>query len=296
MYVALLCISVILSASPRRGVLHKKHARVTSPGSIALPLVLIDEVQLIHSVFGFVYLQLVNEAYTNITLSWACNVKRFHVLEKTVFIATDMVSYQALSAHVPHAILLERKRSLDLSYGQAAYFEFMSFRSKIIEELLYRGINIWLVESDAVWFADPLPYLRDFHDMDVIAGQDGALSDSIPEGGFIFLNATTKTKVMWSDLRRQHERALEDLSGTDNIGDAGSEMLMLPDHLKKVRWAFFPKHRFVSGLWYTNNDMQASSKPVIIQNNWIIGNREKIDRAKAHGHWFLDGSSMACVE
>ena len=229
------------------------------------------------------------------TLSWVCNVNKFEVLHKTVLIATDFVSHQALSVHVPHVVLLERDRSLDLSYGQAAYFEFMSFRAKIVEELLYRGNNIWLVESDSVWFADPFPYLQEIYDMDVIAGQDGILSESIPEGGFLFLNATSRTKVMWSDLRQQHERALEEMSGTDNVGDAGSEMLMLPDHLKKVRWTFFPKHRFVSGLWYTNTDMQATSRPVIIQNNWIIGNREKINRAKAHGHWFLVESSMTCV-
>lgn len=268
----------------------------TSSTSFILSRAVIEDIRLINSASGFVYLQLVNKAYTNMTLSWICNVERFSVLDKTVFIATDLVSFQTLSKWAPHVFLRERDQSPDLSYGQAAYYEMISFRSKIVEELLHSEVSVWLVESDSVWLADPLPHLQSVHGMDVVAGQDGTFSDEIPEAGFIFLNATFRTKRLWSDLRQQHDQALAQMSEAADLGDAGSEMLMLPGHLGKVRWTFFPKINFVSGLWYTNEDMKALAKPVVIQNNWIVGNKAKTERAKKFGHWFLTESTTACVE
>ena len=250
-----------------------------------------------HKKHGFMYLQLVNAGYVNMTLSLVCNVKSLdsQILDKTLFIATDPIAANELKSHVPHIFLYRREGNCDLAYGQAVYFEFMLFRARIIEDLRSRGVNVWLVESDAVWLEDPTNYIKSFHGMDVVAGQDGVLSESIPEGGFLFLNSTLATKRMWNSLRHQHQDTLRANLGLENLGDSGSEMLMLPNHLKAVNWTFSPKERFVSGLWYSNEEMRKRSHPVVIQNNWIIGNAEKEKRAKMWGHWFLQDGSVECI-
>lgn len=261
-----------------------------------IPPKVLRVVDSIQHAFNFVYLQLVNEAYTEMTLSWTCNVMGIDgVLDRTIFIATDVPTLNILSSRSVKVVLFERQQGRDLSYGQSAYFEFMLFRAKIVEQLLLRGVNVWLVESDAVWFADPAPYLTSLRDKDVVAGQDGKLTDEIPEAGFIFLNSTKRTQRMWSALRQQHERTLRLYADSDRqtLGDEGSEMLMLPQHLRSVAWTFFPKDRFVSGKWYLDRNMRENSFPVVIQNNWIVGNAEKIRRAQDWGHWFLD-SSHSC--
>ena len=237
---------------------------------------------------GFIYLQLVNEAYLEMTRSWICNAPS-GVLSQTLFVATDEASLQGLQQHVQHVALqrYSRTSSGGVDYGHMEYYRLMFFRTKLIEALLMRKINVWLIESDAVWLKDPTPYVLNIHDMDVIAGQDGVLTESIPEGGFIYLNATAKVLEMWIGLRVQLERTLMKHSSEQNIGDAGSEMLMLPRHLHQVNWTFFPREKFVSGLWYDNDEMRQNSSPVVIQNNWIIGNSAKMARAKKWGHWFL---------
>ena len=236
---------------------------------------------------NFVFLQLVNKAYIEMTQSWACHAPN-GVLQQTLFVATDEISFEKVKDFAPHVVrqLYQSERN-GVSYGQLDYFNLMLFRTKLVETLLLHSINVWIIESDAVWFSSPHPYLIHLRDMDVVAGQDGILTESIPEGGFLYLNATEKTKEMWIRLRVEFEQTLLELASQEQIGDAGSEMLMLPKHLKTVNWTFFPKDKFVSGLWYTNDEMRQYSDPVIIQNNWIIGNHEKVARAKKWGHWYL---------
>ena len=261
-----------------------------------IPLNVLTTANRIQVNFGYVHLQLVNSAFVNIALSWICNVRTLNVLERTLFVATDVESFSALSLRAPHVELLVHETSA-LSYGQTVYFQYMLFRAKLVEKLLLHGISIWLIESDAAWFADPEPYLLKFTGMDVLVGQDGLLTDSIPEGGFIFLNSTVKTSKMWSALRKEHEEVLELKSELVHIGDAGSEMLMLPKHLKLVTWDFFDKQKFVSGKWYSSATMRSASKnPIVIQNNWIVGNHAKIYRAKNWSHWFLDEVTLSCVD
>ncbi len=52
---------------------------------------------------------------------------------------------------------------------------------------------------------------------------------------------------------------------------------------------------YSSGLWYTqkkkHQEKCKSIVPSVLNNNWIVGNQQKIKRAKAHKHWFLNGES-----
>ena len=132
----------------------------------------------------------------------------------------------------------------------------MYFRTQIVYELLHKGINVWIIESDSTWLGDPLPYLRNFSDFDVIAGQDGDLRHRNAEGGFLYLNATYTTKAMWGKLRETQLLQLNcrkfDDSRCQNVSatpDLGNEMFLLQQSLHEVKWDFFPLDKFVSGLW-----------------------------------------------
>ncbi len=51
---------------------------------------------------------------------------------------------------------------------------------------------------------------------------------------------------------------------------------------------------YASGLWYIDRSAHVnrcgSKAPSVLNNNWIIGNKEKIQRANQNNHWFLKGS------
>jgi hypothetical protein len=58
---------------------------------------------------------------------------------------------------------------------------------------------------------------------------------------------------------------------------------------------YLDKCLYVKGLWYSHNADHiaecASKIPSVLNNNWIVGNQEKINRAQAHKHWFLNGET-----
>jgi len=266
------------------------------------PVSLIDDASLdsiakIHMRRGYVYLQLVTNAYLDLTLSWICNAHP-SVLGQTIFFTFDETVKEILanfidSSHVFVSGKVSSKQS-DLSYGQLEYYKLMETRARFVLELLLSDINVWIIESDAVWFGDPSSSLKKFQKYDVLTGQDGELYENIPEAGFIFLRSTSATLTMWTQLHRAHKKRLEALK-LEQVGDLGNEMLMLPAFLKHVKWTFFPKNEFVSGKWYGNATMRRLTRPVVIQNNWIIGNENKTMRAKEWGHWYLN-SDRSCKE
>jgi hypothetical protein len=241
---------------------------------------------------GFLYLQILNKAYIPIAINWICGTPRRSV-EKCMFIATDVFTALALAKHKVSFAYISYSSSA-LTYGEHNYYRYMYFRTQIVSELLHKGINVWIIESDSTWLGDPLPYLRNFSDFDVIAGQDGDLSHRNAEGGFLYLNATYSTKDMWGKLRETQLLQLNcrqfDDSRCQNLSatpDLGNEMFLLQQSLHEVKWDFFPLDKFVSGLWYEDTYFRKHTQPVVIQNNWIKGNYNKTIRARKWNHWYL---------
>jgi len=237
---------------------------------------------------GFVYVQFLNEAFVPMTLNWLCHTDAKVVL-KTLFIATDEAAERALRKVVKHVVFLPFA-SGELSYGQRTYYDYMLFRTRTLSALLQSDVSVWLIESDATWFGNPEPHLP--RGYDIVVGQDGYFHEDIPEAGFVFLNATEKTKRMWQSLSEQQAAALQD-AGSGWLGGKGSEMLMLPGQIVKhgLRRGDFPRAFFVGGKWYQNATFRDMVNPVVIQNNWIIGNGPKIKRAQQWGHWYLNQSN-----
>ena len=245
--------------------------------------------------FGFVFLQVFNGAFIELVASWICRAQGIpDLLNQTLFVATDATAEQAVRKMGVANVVVIPYSSGDLSYGQLRYFDYLLFRAKVVQILLDDSVNVWLVEADSTWFQNPTPFIRRFRDLDVVAGQDGTLDEDIPEAGFIYLNATQSTRKMWSDLMSQHEAVLRS-ADTDEIGHSGSEQRMLPGHLKKVKFSYFPRTRFVGGKWYSNVTFREAVNPIVIQNNWIVGNANKIVRAKQWGHWLLQEDGTTCL-
>ena len=250
----------------------------------------------IQSKYGFVFLQMMNNAFLLHTKSWLCNVKNLdEVLQRLLVVATDEYAFEQLKSFdvkLNHLFFLPYE-SLNLEYGQLSYYEYVLFRLSLINKILTANISVWLCEADAVWFESPIKYLSEFTEKDIVVQQDGLVDQNIPCGGFLFLNKTTNTKLMWRELEKRVSVVLSSLTDVD-VGDNGNEQLMLPTLLGhyRLKWSFFSRTKFVSGHWYTNELFRKQVQPVVIQNNWIKGNEAKILRAKYWNHWFLNESGV----
>ena len=55
-----------------------------------------------------------------------------------------------------------------------------------------------------------------------------------------------------------------------------------------IRVKILPLETYADGKWYemSEADRQASH-PLIINNNWVLGNEKKKERALKWGHWFV---------
>ncbi|XP_077864180.1 UDP-galactose:fucoside alpha-3-galactosyltransferase-like [Saccoglossus kowalevskii] len=253
--------------------------------------------------YGFVAVQFLNHAYLNMTKSWICNVDCFDdVLEQTVFITTDQAAYDGLLDWRPelNVRLIEFGTEDPMSYGRVNYYQFGLFRVRMINRLLTSNISILITEGDAVWFKNPLHLFREKptpSDMHVNVANYADESEFC--AGFLYLNATRATQRVWNTLStRLGKRMSKFKQGQQNIHFRGSEQVILSNIAIRedpIRLTYLSRDRFVSGQWYHSQDMQQNISPVVLQNNYVTGNENKIRRAQKWGHWFLSKNTTQCL-
>ncbi|CAD7941664.1 unnamed protein product [Amoebophrya sp. A120] len=136
--------------------------------------------------------------------------------------------------------------------------------------------SIFLIESDAVWLRDPLPYIFQKTDKKKSAFQlNGsdiiAINDSGPgerpmaNGGFLLLRGTDNTIRLWEALTALQERKLDRArvrsrrQSSKAIEDGGNEQLMLKSLLASPAFSTSTKLRLLPGdlflpgkMWYDN--------------------------------------------
>ena len=238
-----------------------------------------------------VILQFLNAGYVELTKSWICNVRRFPgVLERTLFIVTDQTAYEALKPlgvrvrHIPY------QTPVDMKYGQYAYYDYMRFRTTIILEFLNKGTTIWLTESDAVWLKDPTKRIL-AADGDVVTVSDTHPAKCV-QGGFQLLRPTSLVKQAWNTLSRKQAAVMSKFKRGSNMGEAGNEQVMMTTIYSRIpglKVSWISRDVIAPGGWYN----KPVGSPSVILNNWIVGNRAKIARAKKFGHWYIHGESAA---
>ena len=226
---------------------------------------------------GFVNLQFFNQGYLNMTKSWICNVRSLpSVLPATLFIAGDLLSYTSLLELDNVNVILENvKRPANMRYGEREYFSFIHYRTIVILKLLKNNISVWITESDAYWKASPFDEMDPSVDMYIV---NNNVNHKEVSGGIIFLKACELIVDLWEKLilwqvKHPHE----------------DEQPFLTELVYKTKASvhWLPTLEYVSGLWYTSEELQTGKEKVIL-NNFIIGNRPKENRAKIYGQWFLN--------
>mmetsp|Transcript_5741 Transcript_5741/g.13894 ORF Transcript_5741/g.13894 Transcript_5741/m.13894 type:complete len:107 (+) Transcript_5741:254-574(+) len=63
-----------------------------------------------------------------------------------------------------------------------------------------------------------------------------------------------------------------------------------------VRFFALPRSLFADGTWYNRSATQRAGeqRPLLVNNNFLVGTEAKTVRAKAHGHWFWDEDRRRC--
>ncbi|XP_077868708.1 uncharacterized protein LOC144359421 [Saccoglossus kowalevskii] len=239
-----------------------------------------------------VIIQCLTAGFLEMTKNWICNVECLGILSNVLFITTDLEVYKELlhfNSKI-NIIHIEYTTLKSIHFGQAGYWKYMVFRVGIIRFLLRNEINVFITESDAVWLQNPMPLIENDGKFDIIAQVDNAKRNFIC-GGFLYLNCTGVTRQVWGQVFQGMENAVMDWDDSEIKDNQAmyNDQRKLNKAIKRlpVRVRRLPIKRFSN---YDNWDPDKPSQPFVIQNNWIIGNENKIARAKRFDHWFLTDS------
>ncbi|XP_070537480.1 uncharacterized protein [Ptychodera flava] len=276
-----------------------KPATKSTPTKLEPNSGLLSTVEKIKGLKGLVIMQFLNLGYINMTKSWICNVECMNVLPFTIFITSDSQAYWALREWKAHLNVVLQKfgDSKSMKFQEDAYNEFMCYRVRVVDSILNISVAVFLVESDAVWLANPMDFIDRYSNVDIVATANNAgRENKRAMAGFIFLNATSWTYRMWKKLRER----LDQISAAyhNGTGRTAGDMGILNGLIKteglKIQW--LPEDQFFSGQWYRKPELRDIPKqPVVIQNNYIVGNDQKEERAKQWNHWFLSNSTKECI-
>ena len=115
----------------------------------------------------FVYLQLLNMHFLDMTKSWICKARTIPgVLEQTMFLVTDITSYRVLTEFGVKniAYMSSGNRRAKLTYGHRDYFAYMLLRVHMIQcvQQFVSGAEIWSFLYKFVVRAAPAPVVGRF--------------------------------------------------------------------------------------------------------------------------------------
>lgn len=260
----------------------------------------------------FIFVMYGNKAMVPMIHNWLCNTRGFaNVHNRTLIIVTDKPGYASLRAN-PYGVHVVRSHSLgqgydeNMDFSSVGYWLLTASRVKTLAALLLSDVSFFNIEADAVWLRNPL---SDWGLMsskaDIVVAED----NSQLAFGWMKVAANQRTKLLFRDLWQQLHDNLSKLSGKSSTevtySQSFSEQITMKRLLKErhtdVTVDLVDSCDYAMGVWYEENAKAVLSgaalrsrctpthgMPVVINNNWIVGNDAKIRRAKAWGHWFID--------
>eukprot|EP00802_Teleaulax_amphioxeia_P005177 Tamp_05181.p1 GENE.Tamp_05181~~Tamp_05181.p1 ORF type:complete len:661 (+),score=38.00 Tamp_05181:313-2295(+) len=210
----------------------------------------------------------------------------------TLFVAIDGSSMEFISRNVSLPWVTRWTDSsgpgTELKYGSHKYFELMSSRLRLVQDILLRGVNVALIEADQVLLKDPfriVNFLESQKMHDFIAYDDSKDQNTrLPCFGFLFIRSNSASQEVWNKLIKKMEAKPQN-----------EQILMqqLMQHDNTVSFRFLPSMQFRNGVLFGGNGgvfkrpahRENSSNLAMVHANWVIGIENKILMLRYHGWW-----------
>ena len=267
-------------------------------------------VQMARKADGKVAITVVTNAFLETAQSWICNVDVAGFRPSaTVWIAPEESSYNFLrSVNGSRAIYMRsfkggREKS-GTDFLSPGYWLLMLERTRLIRDLLERGVGVFAFETDQIWLRDPVPTISRIMEsgdgVDLVGTLD---TRNQIAGNFLYVVPTLASRWLWREIAKRFSRAYY-LAGLHLRHTADFRRNIENDQSLLTHLVFYDAEfkrqnpvvfraldtcRFVDGRWYLGTTYYGRSalSPTIINNNFVIGIAKKKARAEKHGHWFL---------
>ncbi|XP_045184719.2 uncharacterized protein LOC123542784 [Mercenaria mercenaria] len=237
--------------------------------------------------------------------SWLCNTKEFGIHKSVLLLVRELKLRRTILTAWPDLNVVAMQPNLskkDYTDNRRIKNACSLGRVQLINALLHANVNLLLFDLKSVWLENPMRYIQQ-------SMNDGVdiLVNTVPRShlntGFLALFATEKTQLFWKEFygklrytfSKWTEKDMQKLDLDENYEDYLEEMV--EDRYEAVAVRHLPIHSFTDGVWYyLSEEERAKTRPVVIRNNYVEGNEEKIRRAKQWTHWFLQDNGTCNVD
>ncbi|XP_060568854.1 uncharacterized protein LOC132727402 [Ruditapes philippinarum] len=254
-----------------------------------------------------VLVSVVNDAYLPFAYSWLCNTKHMNIHKSVLVITTDNESKMKLNKDWPEVSVFHITLDIpkgDQEYSHVGYVKIMIRRTEIILSLLKAKIDLLLLEFDYVWFTNPIYGFQRQAGVDMLVNPVSNTGGSVFNGGLLYMFATERTQALWTMLTammKTLEQSLKNKSDKMAISEGDNDQTYLSKLIREryanITYNLLTLDKYSDGQWYSKSeDERRKLRPLVISNNWIIGNKNKISRAKKWNHWFLKSDGTCDVE
>jgi hypothetical protein len=276
-----------------------------------------------HALQRYIMIMQGNGAMAPMVRNWMCNTKFMDgVHNRTLVIMSDQAGYDGLAGNeygvrVARMRLLAPELAQSFTHGTYGYWKLTEARVQMLSDLVDEGIAFLNWEPDAIWLRNPLG------DAELVKAAaslaDIAISSDIDtEGrhflavGLMLVRSNARTKQLFRHLKSMLSSNIRSLGPHKYKDDVGASKALMEQEILEglltTGYANITHHQlnpcvYAGGLWYKpeeitrrRNCILKHGVPVLINNNWIIGNDAKIQRAKDWGHWFISSDGMCDAE
>ena len=226
---------------------------------------------------------------------------------RTLILATSLSMHKTLSQNrfnvrVSHLNLGRSDFNRNLDYDTYGYWKLVQLRVQALGHILYSGVSMLLFEPDAIWAQNPL------EDRELFTPGYDIIGFSDDQGGmgfgWLLLKSNPKTIFLWKQVLRMTTAEISKFKGLRSnarVHLQGEQkffnFLIRTRHkyekLKDLKVKILSKYKYCSGRWYDGgrggNGLRYRRRcrkhgtPFVVNNNWIVGNKGKIIRAKRWG-------------
>ncbi|GMT12820.1 hypothetical protein PFISCL1PPCAC_4117, partial [Pristionchus fissidentatus] len=245
----------------------------------------------------FVYFTFVNEAYSQMTLNWLCNVDKFDgILNRTIIATSSATLCGSLRKEYPKVecvkIALPSTFSSNLDWGKKEYIQWLILRARILRRLVESSIPFVLFETDAVWFRDPTELFESaikIDDIDIkvpVKGYTGRGQSLSFDPMLVY--PTNGSRVLFDEMNKR-------LTMNSSLYDQD-----ILDELCRVQFngvvcRTFDWAQIADGKWFKLSDSErARYSPYIVNNNYYVGVQNKMTRQAMNHMWLLTPKSNKC--
>ena len=259
-------------------------------------------------------------AYASMLSSFVCNLRRLLLPLPLVAAFDDALFRFASDRGLPVVRVTsgEADAGPACAYGTPCFKRLTKVKSRIVLQLLRKGVHVLWSDIDIVWFRDPLPEMLAYgagvfpvqsdagYDREPPNGQGVVSPHGFINSGFYFARAeAAMVEAFEAIVKHASESETSEqpsfyavLCGAKGEYTRGEDECVWPGN--GLRVAFMSRWLHPNGLihrvWFRSQSAKLCQQKgcATLHNNWVRGKEKKLNRLRLRGFWFYDPSNDMC--